>query len=289
MSTRPTFPNPNEFIPEPKRASDIPMPGRQTYSDLKQFGLEFVTPEGRQFSDLVKEITSLRLFDEFPDDPAAVLLNNSGKTIIAYSHIWKLTYKNGTVGGIPWCTLRSSEQIDILTGRNIVTKDVKGLIIPGSKRLFIEEGVIGKNDGVLAADKSNLPEQRPYLSSGRRLPNPEIVAVELVLDAVFFEDGLCAGPDEHGLFKLASEHIEWQVAKAHEIVLLLQKGEPLERVIEIFRRVTDQGASMGDYRAELFYNFAATAIRQAKSAQVSDLLAWFQGIAQPSSLRLRRA
>jgi hypothetical protein len=60
-------------------------------------------------------------------------------------------------------------------------------------------------------------------------------AIELSLDVVFFEDGLCVGPDEFGLFKTVSEDVQQQRTVAQEIVELLQRGESVGRVFEILR------------------------------------------------------
>ena len=61
------------------------------YRDLASFGLPFVTPGDPTFQSLAEEILSGTIGPQ-PDtgfENAAVLLNRSGKAVIALAFIWK--------------------------------------------------------------------------------------------------------------------------------------------------------------------------------------------------------
>ena len=61
--------------------------------DLAEFGLRLITAEDASFQPIVENIKS-RAFQPVPDarlDRAAVLLNESGKTVIVLGHIWDIS------------------------------------------------------------------------------------------------------------------------------------------------------------------------------------------------------
>jgi hypothetical protein len=102
--------NPSEFrapdasttMPQfgPRRHTISGMRRRSIYTDLKEFGLVFVTPQDVEFSDLVQGFKEYReVHNNFPDAPTAVLLNNSGKAIIALARAFKPEFLSWTVLG----------------------------------------------------------------------------------------------------------------------------------------------------------------------------------------------
>jgi hypothetical protein len=117
--------------------------------------------------------------------------------------------------------------------------------------------------------------------------------VELCLDLAIFEDGLCVGPDESGLFESLTESLERQRSTAQEVVNALRKGASEGQIFEIVRplaRHISPPAPVGrhPHPLPLLMMFANMAIRQLVNASTSELLAWFQRSAQSPSLRLRR-
>ena len=67
--------------------------------------------------------------------------------------------------------------------------------------------------------------------SGRK----KIAGIELQLDIVFFDDGLCVGPDDLGLFECVTSDLELQRNTAQQIVEALCKGASVGQVFEILR------------------------------------------------------
>jgi hypothetical protein len=92
-----------------------------SYRDLAEFGLPFVTPDDPAFPELAREIESRRdPFDPRPTgdlDPAAVLLNQSGKAIVGFSYVWRYTTVEGVTRPSRLCNLGSSVDLEVLTGR----------------------------------------------------------------------------------------------------------------------------------------------------------------------------
>ena len=139
---------------------DVVMPPRKTYRDLRRFGLEFVTPETEQFSSLLQEIQDRPpSIGPWPvvdaDAPAAVLLNQSGKAIVALAYCWKYTTVDADVRTSRCSNLGSSMQMDVLTGRAEVSKDRFSFILPGSKRLITQNGMFGDNSDVLPPESAS--------------------------------------------------------------------------------------------------------------------------------------
>jgi hypothetical protein len=123
------------------------MPCQTTYSDLKEFGLEFVPVEAGQFSPLLQEIQTRQQ----PGGPqavvdrvagAAVLLNKSGKAIVALAYFWKYTLIDNSVRTSHVSNLGTSMQMDVLSGRTEAAGDRFSFILPGSKRLITESGCL---------------------------------------------------------------------------------------------------------------------------------------------------
>jgi hypothetical protein len=273
------------------------MPCIKAYRDLRAFGLEFVTPEAVQFSALLQEIRN-RTPTIGPrsligtETPAALLWNRSGKAIIALSYAWKYTRLDGGIRASRYSNLGSSMQMDVLTGRAGVSSDPFSFILPESKRLITENGMFGDNLDVLPPELASNRGGGLGWGHDRRmrrdLREDEITAIELALDVVFFEDGLCVGPDEIGLFKAVSEDIQQQRTVAQEIVEVLQRGESVGRVFEILRPLARHTRVVREHPSRLLSMFATTAIQHLVNSSDSELLTWFERSAQPSSISLRR-
>ena len=139
------------------------------------------------------------------------------------------------------------------------------------------------------------PESAPpggYVSGGarggmRRIPGE---AIELQLDTVFFEDGLCAGPDEFGLFESVTEDLERQRNTAQEIVETLRNGASTGQIFEILRPLARHHGHDGraSKPSPLLWMFASTSIHHLLNMSGPDLLGWFERAAQPSRIQLHR-
>src|SRR3989442_9141465 len=130
---------------------------RTGFHDLREFGLPFVTPGDPAFDSLVREIQGHP--SPFGPPPAsdlntaAVLLNRSGKAIVALAYLYRYVAAGGQIhSGLRW-NLVSSIQMDVLTGRSKVPRDRFGFILPGSKRLVTPDGIFGDNSDVLPLNR----------------------------------------------------------------------------------------------------------------------------------------
>jgi hypothetical protein len=141
------------------------------------------------------------------DPTAAILWNQSGKPISAWTLIWKYEeisghqYSNSFihgVGTVPSLLLPFGLNED---RRPFIT--YWQIILPGSKRYVSPDAIAGTNADV----RPPAPEERwsggigggggGARGSGSRA---ELRSATLVLDAAFFADGECAGPDERQLW-----------------------------------------------------------------------------------------
>lgn len=274
---------------------------KTTYRDLAEFGLPLVEPEAPSFSALVRDIENRpQPFGSWPTDDlrtAAVLLNQSGKAIVTLAYFWRYTTAEGKERLSRHSNLGSSMQMDVLCGRAKVAQDIGSFILPGSKRLITERGMFGNNLDVLPPDSAG--RGGGWMGSGgggfRKGLSEEIAETELGLDVAIFEDGLCVGPDDSGLFETVTDDQERQRDKAQEIVAALRngasEGQIFEALLPLARRMSSSSRGM-DERARisspLLTVFANMAIHRLVSASGSELLAWFEHIAESSPIRLYR-
>jgi hypothetical protein len=100
-----------------------------------------------------------------------------------------------------------------------VGRDLGTFILPGSKRLITESGMFGNNlDGLTPVE---LSRAQGYCGGwGGGIPHQragtELAAVELVLDLVILEAGLCLGPDESGRYQGLGESLDLQRTAAQQ-------------------------------------------------------------------------
>lgn len=275
----------------------VDMLPRKTYRDLRTFGLEFVTPETEQFSNLLQAIQDRPQSIRPPavvdaDAPAAVLLNQSGKAIVALAYCWKYTAADADVRTSRYSNLGSSMQMEALTGRAEVSKDRYSFILPGSKRLITEKGMFGDNSDVLPPDSAARGGGGVGWGGGGRIRRgpgqEEITDIELGLDIVFFEDGLCVGPDEFGLFNSVFQDLQRQCTVAQQILEMLERGESIGQVFELLRPLAQHTRTVGAHPSRMLSMFANTAIHNLINMRHPDLLTWFERSAQPSRIELHR-
>jgi hypothetical protein len=226
-----------------------------------------------------------------------VLLNQSGKAIIVFAYVWRYTTVEGVTRTSRYSNLGSSMQLEVLNGRAEVVRDLGSFILPGSKRLITEQGMFGNNLDVLPRDE--IARGGGYMGAGgggrltKGISDEHIVGIELCLELAIFEDGLCVGPDESGLFEGLTEALERQRSTAQEVVTALRNGASEGQIFEIVRPLARQispPAPMGrhQYPLPLLMTFGTMAIHRLVNASGSELLAWFERSAQSPSLRLRR-
>lgn len=270
------------------------------YHDLPEFGLPFVTPEDPKFPGLVQEIQKRpQPFGLQPTGDlsnAAVLLNLSGKAIVTLAYMWRYTMSDGRTRTSRHSNLGSSMQMDALTGRSGVAHDRGSFILSGSKRLITQEGMFGDNFDVIPESGIHSGSYVGMGAAGRLRTGPDdqkVARIELYLDVVFFDDGLCVGPDEFSLFESVTDDLELRGKTAQEIVEALRNGTSAGRVFEMLQPLARHGGpdAIGVRRGHprpLLTMFANMAINRLINLSGPELLAWFEGASAPSPIRLHR-
>lgn len=268
------------------------------YRDLASFGLRFVTPQDPFFASLVEDIRR-RAVGPLPDGDvsnAAVLLNESGEIVLALSVVWKFAELGGHAPRRQLTNLGSGTVWDALAGVSEPVPDRFSFVVPGSKRLITEDGFFGDNSDVLP------PE--PARSGGvgwsgirggggwRRQERPE--PTEMLLDLAFFEDGLCAGPDESGLFDSVSSALASQRAVAQDIVDAIRDGAPIGQLFEMLRPLAQQRRSeSADPESQPPFPqrtpFGRAAIEMLINHSQQGLPAWFARFIARPRITLHRA
>ncbi len=272
------------------------------YVGLPEFGLPLVTPGMPTFASLLREMESRPGPGPFrpalKTDHAAILLNQSGKAIVALDIVWHYATGDGQRRASRLSTLGSSVQREVLSGRAKVERDLGTFILPGSKRLITERGIFGNNLDVLSPDEVGHAQGYCGVSgtsgSGPGEADPDITRVELILDLVVLEDGLCVGPDESGVFAALNECLAAQCTIAQEALAELRKGASEGRIFDIMRPLVrhdrpapgDRGAPRTG--AFLLQAFGSEAIQRLIHSTTPELLGWFERAAQPPLLELRR-
>ncbi len=181
-------------------------------------------------------------------------------------------------------------QMDVLTGRAKAVRDRFSFILPGSKRLITEDGMFGDNFDVLPPEPG--PVSGGFVGTGgsgrRHGGDKEVIATELELDVAFFEDGLCVGADESGLFESVQADLAEQRRVAGEIAEALGRGESVGRAFEILRPMARRDQRQHT-RSQMLSMFAHTAIHHLINMSEAELREWFEVSAKASGPRLSRA
>ena len=265
-----------------------------SYHDLAEFGLPLFPPDDPSFPDLVRDIQygppAFGSWNMSETNEAAVLLNRSGNAIVVLSYIWRHKLVGGTAHTSHVSNLGSSTQMDFLSGRSGIVRDLGSFILPGSKRLLTENGMFGANLDVLPAQSAGYGGGMGSRGGrGFRRTGEQIVHTELILDAAIFEDGLCAGPDEFGLFEVLTEELHWQQHTATQMVAALRDGATASQVFDMLRAPAPAaGPGAGRRQRPIRDVFKRLALDHMMNIAGSGLLAWFERIAQSSPIRLHR-
>jgi hypothetical protein len=267
------------------------------YYGLPKFGLPLITLEDQEFAELLREIQNR----PHPFGPplidhahgAAVLFNRSPKAIVALAYVWRYTSRDGETRTSRHSNLGSSLQMDVLAGRTGVARDRTSFILPNSKRLITEDGMWGDNFDVIAPESDaggmGLGHGGDRGARRRRRGEDSLAGIELRLDVVFFEDGLCVGPDEFRLFENVVDALDRQRRTVQEIVEALQNNASIGRVFEILRPLASRSAAERDVgHHPLLWMFGRRAIDELVNKSGPELLPWFESLLLPSAIRLHR-
>jgi hypothetical protein len=278
-----------------------------TYCDLAEFGLPLVTPADADFARLAEEIRNRslpmrHLMDANPGG-AAVVMNQSGKTVLSLAVVYTFTDADGQRstnhfsgpffgGGLP----------DVLTGAVTASPRTPGHIFHGSKRLITAQGVWGNNTDVIPPDPND-PRRgmagglagSGFGGGGR--PAAEPVSGELVLDLAIFEDGLCAGPDRSGGFDALKEELAERRRIGTQILEALETGASRGEIFDMVSPLA-QGPPPPPVAARMplarplpsrsGHQFAHAVIHNLVQLEDAALRTMFANAARPTAIELRR-
>lgn len=269
---------------------------RRSYVDLARFGVRLVPPDDPRFPALRDDILSRpQPFPHWPagDAPnAAVLLNESGKAILVLAYEWRFECADGTSSFARYENLSSSQQMDILLGRNPIPRDLGTAILAGSKRLLTEDGMFGNNLDVLPGRRDLQGLSYAGGGSGGRgsRDGTSVAAIELVLDLAIFEDGLCAGLDQHGLAAAITRSLEEQSSAEARAATAIRDGASSGAIFEMLVPLArESGPGPADRPRRVFQgSFVHGATHHLIHSEPDAQLAWFASFARASVLPLRK-
>lgn len=187
--------------------------------------------------------------------------------------------------------------MDVLAGRP-VQPDRFSFILAGSKRLLTPVGAYGDNSDVIGPPPPSCGGGASIGWAGawagpRSAPEPELQHVELRLDSAIFDDGLCVGPDEKGLFESVTSELAVQRETAEQMAAALRAGAARGEIFDRLRPLA-QHPHLMDHRGArhvfgLRSTFGQMAIHHLVHMQDADLLAWFDSFITPGPMKLHRA
>lgn len=202
--------------------------------DLPEAGILLVPPSSPDYQELLADI-EYRLnhpvegsmpridspsLDELSLAASAILLNRSGKSVVAWSLIWDCEDFNGHtypttyvcgVGGYPSLLLPFG-----LSDQHRKLFEYWHVILPGSKRRIVGGSMIGDNTDVRLPTRDEMWKGGGFGFSGSRsqLFADRLKSVTFSLDGIFFTDGEFVGPNRGQLW----EHI-FHAAEAYQQII----------------------------------------------------------------------
>ncbi len=255
--------------------------------DLPAFGLHFVPFGDPRFAELHASIIQPASFPApgaSEIENGAILLNESGKAVVALQFLWRLEDTEGRPVTRRIQNLNSSVQLEFLLGRRSAVRELDTSILPGSKRLITRQGLYGTNWDIRPPADGRLHGGAVFgfsESSGRGL---SAETAELSLDFVIFDDGLCVGPDTGAMFDELRESLGLMRTAAADAVRALRAGESEGRVFDLLMPLIRQ-----ERHAVFLHMFAEMAIHQLTHATREALHEWFAAYAEPPEVLLQRA
>ncbi len=250
--------------------------------DLLQYGLPLTPSYDPLFDDLFRRLGRATVFMAPPEEApelSAILQNESGKTVVAWTHIWRYTGADGRTTTHTTTNLRSSLQMDVLTGLAEPARDAAVSLLPGSKRLITREATFGDNSDVVEPGEWGGRSAGGGGGARWRRAVENVEAVVLVLDGVFFENGAFAGPDESGVFDATVNTVERQRIAASEMAAALRRGATRGVLFDILRPLARHSGA----RREIPDFFAHGMIHQLIEADDGMLLERLDTVAAAKS------
>jgi hypothetical protein len=211
--------------------------------DLRDAGIVLVPPSSPEYGPLLTNLeqrSSCPPLSALPsasselmaplnrqDPTAAVLLNQSGKAIAAWTLVWRYEEFQGRKYSSSY-TMGSRQVPSLLLPFGMQEAQRKSasyweVILPGSARYVSGGDMFGDNTDVRLPTTEERRNEGGIGSGGsRRDPKPidQMKYVTLAVDGMFFSDGEFVGPNQHHLFENVAC---W--AEAHHEVAVVAHGE----------------------------------------------------------------
>jgi hypothetical protein len=209
--------------------------------DLREHGLILVPNTSTEYDPLLEDIGRrienpppgmppglhrmlVQAIDPEKRSTSAILLNQSGETIVSMEIVWRYEQADGRIvtGTRSW-----NDVIPAPGHRPSSAMLYWNHILPGSKRYIGEDRVVGDNSDVRPPPAEEAPGGGGGGSAaGTGYRRPGIVSVTLALTGVFFPKGEFAGSEASELWQRSIAKVAlWQEAGA-----ILQAGHGFDRV-----------------------------------------------------------
>ncbi len=145
------------------------------------------------------------------DRQAAILLNQSQKTAVVFAYCWKYTDLRGSTHKSTYTSFGTSDQMNFLLGGPVALTSRAGMLHP-SARILVAQDVAWNS----ANDANDFAIGHSAGGSARHKSRGSPAKIDLCLDLVVLEDGICFGPNELELFELFRQDLDRQRCTADE-------------------------------------------------------------------------
>lgn len=263
------------------------------YRGLESVGLPLI---GRDEEGFAVRLRSIRSNSWLPvpdllEEPAAILVNLTGQTILAFTANWRYSDAEGEIQSKRMYTLNSSNQWEALGGRGGIVPHDSNIILPGSQRLILEGRVYGDNNDVIPPEigmgggMSGGGCGRTSSASAGREPRQ----VELSLDAVILDDGRMMGPDEAGFLDGVVGTLAMQRDLAERMLQAFDRDATPGELFDMLRPIArdENRGSRFTYSSRHMFLSRATHVLLQESQD--GIRRWLEQEAEPPRLTLRRA
>lgn len=262
------------------------------YRGLEAVGVPLIGKEEESFAVRLRTIRTNSWFPvpEVQDEPAAILVNLSGQTILAFAANWEYSDAQGMIQRKTVYALNSSNQWEALRGRGGIVPHDNSIILPGSQRLILEERICGDNQDVVPPEMGM--SGRSFGGGGRRVSphsGREPDRVELSLDAVILDDGRMVGPDESGFLDGVVRTLAEELELAERMLEALRRDGTPGALLDLMRPLARVEHRVPPRMYSSHHMFFHRAMHVLLHESEEEIRRWVEQEASPPRLQLRRA
>lgn len=233
--------------------------------DLHAQGLSLVPPDRSEFADMLEAVRRTHLAETpgrppFPREPipddltfSAILINHSEKPLAELALEWKFEETTGNRYSHQWINTFGRH---LLVPSRIPPDRATVLaywyaILPGSKRLLVENQMFGDNTDVRPPRSDEMWPGGGIISSrntGHPVDPNRIRSVVLVLDGAFFTDGEFLGPNNLHLWDDVFYENEVKLKAAHIAADGKRAGRSADEIVEEVNQYTGAAPDLKEMR-----------------------------------------